>query len=255
MRKILILCLLVFNVIPADLGANPPEPLSWKNHFVVSYLGIPVLDCYQDFNTKDSLITVVYDNQIKPFWAKFSDVHNIYAATFTGTDFSPRSDAKEVFEGKFLQSLAVTYDLPERQLIFDDGNRISWPEGYRSVFSAVHYLEGFARQLHYPLQLAILIEGARWRADIVDLGTTGISVTGEAVLTRHLRVTMQPAGQRSERLTKRTDVLMDFLTTPGSTLELWIDDTPQIVRAKVGEFPKAVVLELVKKDVMIHETD
>lgn len=255
MRNFLFLYFLAFNVIPAGLTASSPEQISRKSHFLVSYLGIPVLDCYQDFRVMDSLITVVYDNQIKPFWAKFSDVHNIYAATFTETEYSPHSDAKEVSEGKFLQSSAVTYDDSGRQLIFDSGERVAWPEGFRSVFSAVHYLESFGRQLQYPLQLAILIEGAPWQADIVDLGMTQISVVGEVTVTRHLRVTMQPAGQRSGRITKRTDVLMDFLSTPGSTLELWIDDSPQIVRAKVGEFPKAVVLELVKKDVMTHETD
>ncbi|MCF7842280.1 MAG: hypothetical protein K9N11_05465, partial [Lentisphaeria bacterium] len=223
MRRLLtpLIIFLCLNVIPVTLSANPPELPVRKSHFLVSYLGIPVLDCYQDFRVKDSLITVVYDNQIKPFWAKFSDVHNIYAATFTTADFLPRNDAKEISEGAFTQSFSATYDEPSRQLLVDSGERLPWPQGFRSVFSAVHYLERFSSEITYPTRLAILIEGAQWRAEIVDLGTTSLSITGEAILTRHLRATLQPDGQNAKRLTGRTDILMEFLTTPGSTLELW----------------------------------
>ena len=48
---------------------------------------------------------------------------------------------------------------------------------------------------------------------------------------------------------------MDFLSTAGSRLDLWITDNQQIVRVQVGEFPKAVVLELVKNGVNAMETD
>lgn len=253
MRYFIILLFMGANVLYTGALVAQTDPVVRKSHFLVSYLGIPVLDCYQDFRRGDSLITVVYDNQIKPFWAKFSAVHNIYAATFTPEEFVPRTDAKEISEGKFQQSLAVTYAMGERHLIFGNGRRMAWPTEFRSVFSAVHYLEKWSGTLNYPLQLPLVIEGARWQANIDDLGRVKIDVNGESMPTRHLRVAMEPLGGKS--VLKRTDVLMDFLATPGSKLELWIDDTPQIVRAKVGDFPKAVVLELVKKDVMTRETD
>lgn len=243
----LVVCFFVVSPATAQTGQKLAA------HFVVSYLGIPILDVYQDVHRDDSLVTVNYDNQIKPFWATFRNVNNRYSAVFTAGTFRPVLDEKEIQEGDFDQNLTTRYQDEKGIITYSNGQMVTLKKGLQSVFSAVHYLEASSRRMTFPRRLEIVIEGEIWYADVRDLGLESVVVLDQLENTQHLLATMHPDGGHS--IVKRTDILMDFLTTTDSTLELWIDDEQRIVRAQVGEFPKAVVLELVKNGVNNTDTD
>jgi len=221
--------------------------------YLVSYLGIPILDTYQEMSKDANFTTVVYINQIKPFWATFQNVRNRYSATFTSVGFTPIRDEKEILEGNFTQSLSGQYSEEMNKVIYSNRQKSPWNKRAYSVLSAVHFLEQESRNLKYPHTMDIVIEGEIWEAYVTHKGAETLEIMNERVNTKHVNIVMRPRG--GQMILSRTDILMDFLSTAGSRLDLWITDNQQIVRVQVGEFPKAVVLELVKNGVNAMETD
>ncbi len=225
-----------------------------KTHYLVSYFGIPVLDCYETFQQNDSLTTVLYDNQIKPFWAQFHPVHNEYGATFQTRDYTPLASDKRILESGFRQNLTTIYNQKLSRIEFRDAQTsLPLEPGVRSVFAAVHWLEHKFKSLQYPFTLPIQIEGKFLTAQVTNQGAEQITMAGQATWTNHLKITLEY--DHGQAIWSRTDVLMDFLGTDGSTLELWLDNTPRVVQAKVGKFPGAVLLTVVKNDAYVAQTD
>lgn len=236
---------------PLVMNAQTEEPTYAQ--YLVTYLSIPILDTYQEISNDSGFTTVVYINQIKSFWATFQNVRNRYSATFSSAEFTPVSDEKEILEGNFKQALFAQYSEELGKVVYSNRQNSPWKKGQYSVLSAVHFLEQESSTLRYPYRLEIMLEGEVWAAQITNRGDEKLHIIGKSLNANHLHVVMQPQGGQS--VLSRTDILMGFLSTAGSTLDLWIADNQQIVRVQVGEFPKAVVLELVKNGVNAMETD
>ena len=71
----LMLILVLVSALPAH------SPTGQTDHavvpYVVSYLGIPVIDMVQTIQTTDSTVTISYDNRLRSFFANIMYLHNV----------------------------------------------------------------------------------------------------------------------------------------------------------------------------------
>jgi len=214
--------------------------------YVVSYLGIPIIDMVQTIVTKDSLVTISYDNQMRGFFNHLVDLHNVYGVTFVEKSYQPIRWSKQIQEGDLDFSLSARRIPGKNEVRYSDGTKRKMPKGAFTVFSATHYLEHMAGDPEkFPLSLKIYIDGEIWRAQVNRWSDpTHSQLDDHPPGTVLLRAVLHHDGGKS--VVSKNDILTGHIASEGSLFLLWVDSNGQIIRARFGTFPSAVELDLLK---------
>ncbi len=232
LKILLILCSTVF--LSAQETRTP---------YVVSYLGIPILDMNMTRTEEDSLTTIIYDNQLRPFFQNLKHLHNVYRVTFRSGSYAPLHWSKNIQEGDLKFSLKARRIPGQARVRYTDGTTRPFPARAFTVFSATHYLEAIAAEAErFPLRLKIYIDGELWSALV-----NRFADPAESDLEDHppgtvlLRARLHHLSGHS--LVQQNDILTTQIAREGSQFLLWVNSDQKIIRARFGTFPKAVELD------------
>lgn len=211
--------------------------------YEASYMGIALLDMTLTWEDMDSTVQVTYDNQLKPFIARFHHIHNIYNVQFDKDDYEPVTWSKSVSEGSMDFFLEAIRSENGSDVLYSNGAIRSFPQGAFSVFSATHFLASKAPDPNYfPADIEVFIDGEIWQATAtrytksqphpdINLASTQVLIQTDLKYVR------------GKRVMDENDILMDVIATEGTRFILWVEEDGSYSKAQFGKFPKAVVLE------------
>ncbi len=217
--------------------------------YEASYMGIALLDMTLTWEDLDSTVQITYDNQLKPFIAYFHHIHNIYRVHFDKDSYEPLSWSKKVSEGSKNFFLEANRSANGTHAIYSNGEGRPFPEGAFTVFSATHFLASKAHDpAFFPVDIKVFIDGEIWNATATRYTATHphphprINLSGTQVL---IQTDLQYV--EGERVMVENDILMDVIAREGTRFILWVEGDGSYSKAQFGKFPKAVVLERLKK--------
>ena len=227
--------------LSASVQAAPPDVIKYE----ASYLGLALLDMTLTWQDQDSMVSISYDNKLKPFIANFRELHNVYAVNFKKESYEPLSWSKQITEGKKVFSLSAQREGEGGMVYFSNGVIREFPQGAFTVFSATHYL---ASKVHdpsfFPVTLPIFLDGEIWQAKATRFTPEQPHPDFKIQPAQVLIQTDLHYGSGS-RVMKKNDILMDVIATEGTRFMLWVEANGHYSKAQFGSFPKAVVLERV----------
>ena len=232
------------------LSITPPKHLTAAEtttiKYEASYLGISVLDMTLTWTEDDSVIQVSYDNQLKPYIARFHTIHNTYRVQFMRDSFEPLDWSKSISEGKLGFDLSARRTGNGSRVSFSDGSDLTFPSGAFTIFSATHFLAAKARDPDYfPNTVLVFIDGTIWEASASRYDTMNPHPdhevnAGEVLIQADLHYIS------GESLVDKNDILTSVIATEGTQFLLWVLPDGSYTRAQFGKFPKAVLLERIK---------
>jgi len=215
--------------------------------YEASYMGIALLDMTLTWEDMDSTVQITYDNQVKPFIGRFHHIHNIYHVHFEKDSYEPISWSKKISEGSMDFLLEGSRSVDGANVLYSNGATASIPEDAFTVFSATHFLASKAHETEYfPVDLKVFIDGEIWKATATRYTATTphpeITLPTTQVL---IQTDLQYVG--GTRVMIENDILMDVIATEGTRFILWVEGDGSYSKAQFGKFPKAVVMERLKK--------
>jgi hypothetical protein len=215
--------------------------------YEASYMGIPLLDMTLTWEELDSTVQITYNNQLKPFMGYFHSIHNIYRVQFVKDSFEPLAWSKRVSEGSLNFFLEAIRSAQGSHVLYSNGENRSFPESAFTVFSATHFLASKAHDPgFFPSDLKVYIDGETWNATATRYAT---NQPHPEVKLRSNQVLIQTELHylEGDRVMPENDILMDVIAREGTRFLLWVEPDGSYSKAQFGKFPKAVVLERVKK--------
>lgn len=213
--------------------------------YVVSYLGIPVLDMQQTRTSRDSIVTIQYDNQLRTLFSPLMDLHNVYTVSFLADTYQPLRWSKDIREGKLRFQLTARRNASGNAVRYSTGEKRAFPQKAYTIFSATHFLESIAHDAErFPQKLKVYIDGEVWQATVNRYTSAENSMLEDHPPgTVLLRARLHRVGGSS--IVAENDILTRHIATEGSQFLLWVDGSQRIIRARFGTFPTAVELDLV----------
>lgn len=213
--------------------------------YVVTYLGVPIIDMVKTETRRDSLVLVQYDNRLRGFFSNVMDLHNVYRVSYEHASFRPVTWSKRIQEGELQFELNASKIPGRNEVRYSDGTTRNFPNGSFTVFSATHYLESIALEAdQFPKRLDIFIDGEQWSAQVNRWSDAEHShLQDHPPGTVLLRAVLHRKGGSS--VVAQNDILTKHIASEGSLFLLWVDQSGRIIRARFGTFPMAVELDLV----------
>ena len=215
--------------------------------YEASYMGIALLDMTLTWEDMDSTVQITYDNQVKPFIGRFHHIHNIYQVHFEKQSYKPISWSKKISEGSMDFFLEGNRPVDGTRVMYSNGATASIPGDAFTVFSATHFLASRAHDAEYfPVDIKVFIDGEIWKATATRYTATqpppDINLASSQVL---IQTDLQYVS--GKRVMEENDILMDVIATEGTRFILWVEEDGSYSKAQFGKFPKAVVMERLKK--------
>ena len=218
-------------------------PQNYEMPYEISYLGIPLLDMHLRWVENDSLVSVSYDNRLKPLISFIHPIHNVYEVVFRKSDFYPLSWSKTISEGDL-----DFYSQMDRQsttrILWNNQKSLDFPAQAYTVFSATHFLASQARvKDFFPNQLKVYVDGQVWLAHVkrydADQPHPKFHVSDAEVL-----IEAEMHFESGTSVLSSNDVLTKVIATEGTRFMLWVGPDGKFTKAQFGSFPRAVVMEL-----------
>ncbi|MEE9466267.1 MAG: DUF3108 domain-containing protein [Candidatus Neomarinimicrobiota bacterium] len=229
--------------IPLTLLALVVALQAQPSHYMISWLGLPVVDVTVESNPGDSTLKGHFQARTRPWFDTFYSVDNQYWILLDKLSGQPVAYRKEITERDNQREFHVDYRFQAGKVVYANGAERSLEAGDQNLFGALLWVERHRWEEGEQQALVVEVEGIFWRVSAVcdDIRRD------EATATSIARVVIRFQERlRGEAVLSRTDILTGVLPGVGNELRFEVDmQRRQILSIEFGFLPFLIRARLI----------
>lgn len=143
-----------------------PKVQAQSNEYLVTWLGIPVVDVTVTLTPQDTVILGRYTAKTRSWFDPIYPVDNRYNIICDAVSFSPSNYSKQIIEKGIETSFSVAYNAEQGVADYSNGLRRNFPKGYYNFFSSMLWIERRSWLKGERHDIQIEIEGTLWQVEV-----------------------------------------------------------------------------------------
>ncbi|MFP4548434.1 MAG: DUF3108 domain-containing protein [Fidelibacterota bacterium] len=245
-KQVFFTILILTVMIPAG------EQFSEEYHYVVNYFMMPSLDMkisltydYEFEGKKTGKINVT--TETKNFFDKIFKIDNQYFTVFELSDKSCLYHQKKISQPNVTQNLQINYG--EKMATYSNGEtRTFKTTQIYDFFSMLVYLRTVDCRRLETQKIVIDMEGEFFRVNFIVEGTEGLSVGGENIQTRKIKLVYHKIDPKQPSVLDYTDIFFWKIAGESGEKYIWVeaDKKKRIIKARFSEGRGALEAKLVE---------
>jgi hypothetical protein len=197
-----------------------------NNNYVVSWLGIPVVDITVTIEPGDTVIQGIYTAKTRKWFDPIYSVDNRYNITCDASNYYPLKYAKQIIEKGNKSSFSSDYKVGDGLTDYSNGLQRTFPVGYYNLLSSLLWVERRNWLEGERHDIRIEIEGTLWHVALhcrkISKEAAGSKAEIEALFVA------QVAG---EPVLSHTDIVTHRLPVVGNKMVFFMQLEHKLVEA------------------------
>ena len=211
------------------------------NNYLVTWLGIPIVDITVAVEPADSLIQGIYTAKTRSWFEPFYPVDNRYTISCAVGNYLPVHYAKLIIEKGNTSSFSTAYLTELGQADYSNGLQRLFPPDYHNLFSSLLWVEQHDWQAGERLDINVEIEGTLWH--VATHCREIIAAKAGPLAEIEVKFVATIAG---EPVLSHTDIVTHRLPAVGHKMIFFVQIAEQLVKTiEFGRLPFQVRATLV----------
>ena len=133
-----------------------------SNSYIVSWLGIPVVDITVTIEPEDTVIQGIYTAKTRKWFDPIYAIDNRYNITCGTANYYPLNYAKQIIEKGNESSFSAAYNINDGLTDYSNGLQRTFPLGYYNLLSSLMWVERRNWMEGERHDIRVEIEGTLW---------------------------------------------------------------------------------------------